>query len=379
MNRTTILCLTCLVALGGCDGDPAPTDAGTTPTDAGPGDVDGGDPDAGPETCGGALCGAGEACVRGVCLATCDEDLSGWDAALAAELTPVHVFCRSADVFGAVVDGATTTVLDVTAAPSATGTELTLASWTADPASAPAPSTIATASVEHDAETYLFPSGYALEGAGGFLFGYTLSDMDFTGAALFATSAGDVTPFDASGNFDAAPVGDGFLVNGLGLEGALATGQGLYHLAPSGPNAAQVVTGIGAFSGGVALTPEYALVGGLDDAYVGHVYVVARGALDAAFAGGPAVTDPLEVRSATGAPIGSAFALVNGRIVLPRYDESFAQVALEAHPIQSWSEIEGLTVGAATDVTSGPTFTSAMPAAGDRILLRFGAGLLLVE
>ncbi|MEZ4338171.1 MAG: hypothetical protein R3B82_16240, partial [Sandaracinaceae bacterium] len=306
-------------------------------------------------------------------------DLSGWDAALAPELTPVHVFCRAADAFGTSVEGTTTTILDVTASPTATGTDLSLAAWNADPASAPSPTTIATASVTHDASTFLFAGGYVLAGAGGYAFGYTLSDMSFTGAVLFATSAGDVTAFDATGNFDVAPTPGGFLVNGLGLEGAGASGQAVYHLAPSGPTAAQIVTGIGSSSGSVAITADYALVGGLDDAYVGHVYSVPRAALDAAIAGGAPIATPFEESGAGGRPIGSAFALVNDWIVEPRYDESFAQVALLAHPIEEWSESAGLTVGASFDLTTGPSFTSALQAAEGRALLRFGGGLLLVE
>lgn len=374
MNRTTMSVLACLCTWA-CDGSPA-TDAGPA-SDASP--EDGAVGDAGPPRCGGAECAAGEACVRGVCLATCGADLAGWDAALAADLAPVHVFCRRADSFGTAIDAEGTRVLDVTASPGAAGTDLVLSEWRADPgAGAPSPTELATATVTHDADTLLFAGGYVVAGTDGVLFGYTLGDATFSGGVLLAEGA-SVTELDATGNFDAAHGAGGFFVNGLGLEGAGATGQALYFLDPAGPTAARIVTGVGSSSGGVALAEDYALVGGLDDAFVGHVHVVSRAALEAAAAGGAAIADPPEVLAAAGGPLGSAFALVHESIVLPRYDASFALEALEAHPVEAWSEAEGATLGAATDLTTGPVFSAAYPAAEGGLLLRFAEGLLLVE
>lgn len=365
---------------GGTDAGVPPLDTGMPEADAGPA-LDAGPEDAGPPLCGGEVCAADEACVRDVCLATCGADLSGWDAALAAGLTPVYTFCRDASAFGVVVDATGARVLDVQAVPTAAGTDLVLSEWRADPAMGqPAPTEIQTASVEHATDTLLFPGGYVVGGDDGVLFGYTLSDATFSGAVLWVDLTPTVTVFDATGNFDAADGGDGvFYVNGLGLEGAGASGQALYALAVAGPTAAQVVTGLGSSSGGVALTDDYALVGGLDDLFVGHVYGVPRAALDAAAGGGAAIADPTEVLTSTGSPLGSAFSLVHGAIVLPRYDDTFALEALEAHLVQSWTDADGATLAPAMDLTTGPTFSGAHAASGAQMLLRFDEGLLLVE
>ncbi|MBX3268625.1 MAG: hypothetical protein KF729_00095 [Sandaracinaceae bacterium] len=365
---------------GGGDAGPMNGDAGPMNDDAGPVGHDAGPMnDAGPPPECEPACGAGEICLRSVCVATCGADASGWDGALAADLAPVRVFCRSASSFGTQIDGTTTIVRDLVATASATGTDLVVSEWEAALSATPTATVLAMASVVHDAETFLFPGGYVAGARGDVVFGYTLSDAGFSGEILHVGAGGALTRLAAPGNFDAARAAAGrFLLNGLGLEGA-GDGQALYVLEPSGPRAARVVTGVGSFSGGVALESEYVLVGGLDDSFVGHVYAIGRAALDAAAAGGAPIADPREATRADGGPLGSAFALVHGAIVVPRYDAMFALEALERHPVLGWSEADGLDVGVAADLTSGGTFSAAHPAAGGRTLLQFGAGLLLVE
>ncbi len=387
MQRIVMLSLTCLWLVA-CDSSTG-TDAGTTPpdadarADAGPTDAgfDAGF-DAGPPLCGGIECGTDEMCVREVCLATCGADLSGWEAALSADLTPVFTFCRTADAFGTEIDATGTIVRDVTAMAMTDGTSLTLAEWRADvSAGQPTPTDISTSEVTHPAELLLFAGGYVVRGATGHLFGYTLNDMASTGAVLHIADDGAQAELDASGNFDAAVLlGDVFLVNSLQLGSTPDTGEGVYSMDAAMSYATRLaVTDLDTYSGGVAVAPEYVLVGSLDDSFVSHLYVVPRAPVEAAvMAGGFPVPDPTEVLY-DGAPLPSAFALINDQIVTTRYDDSFAIEALQAHPVGAYDATTGLTVEAPVDLTTGSTFTSAYAAAGDRMLLRFAGGLLLVE
>ena len=194
---------------------------------------------------------------------------------------------------------------------------------------------------------------------------------------MLLTAAGTSGAIGANGNFDATWLTDQIvLVNGLMIEGATDSGQALYSVDLLGaPVARQIVTGIGSSSGSVAIAGDSVLVGGLDGSFVGHVYVVSRGAIEAAAAGGAAVVvgsgDEVLVG---GNPLPSAFDVVGDLLVTSRYDAGFALEALEAYPITA-----GPTIGTPSDLTTGSTFTAAYAAAADGILLRFAEGLLLVE
>jgi len=393
MERNDLFAIACLCfALVGCDED-AGTDAGPmTGTDAGPmtgadaGPMTGADAgpmtgaDAGPGEDAGPLdpcavvdCAPGHECVRGACVTPCGADVSAWDAALAADLTPVQSFCRDASAFGTSVDGAETTVYDLGSAASATGTDFTLSMWTL---AAPTPAEVATVTAAHDSSVLSFAGGYVVDGgADGVVFGYTLGD--FSGGVFHVAMDGTTTEVAAPGNFDVAHAGDGvFLVNGLGVDGATATGQGVYAIdVDDAFSARMVVAMVGSSSGGIALDADHALVGGLDDAFAGHVWAVPRADLDAAIAGGDPVLGGDEVL-ADGTGLPSAFAWIHGGLVSSRYDMDFDLEALQSHPLM---DTEPPSAGAARDLTSGAAFSGAYPAADGQMLLRFAGGLLLVE
>ena len=382
---------------GGGDAGPTETDAGPMGADAGPmsGDAgpmsdDGGASDAGPGACATA-CASDEACVRGMCVATCGADTAGWEAALAAGLVPLRAFCRVADAFGTLPSGAgRAEVFDVVATATATGTDLVVSAWGASPIDSAPRRELATVSVAHDAGTFLFPGGSVTPSGGGLLFGYTLSDPGVSGEVIHVAADGTVTRYDAPGNFDAATDRPGrFLVNGLGLAGA-GTGQGLYALdtGESPARAQRLLLGdLGSYSGAVAVTDQFALAGGLDDAFVSHVYAYGIGALRAALNDGGDASDARREVLRSGAPLGSAFTVVGEEgaltIVVPRYDAAFALEALEALPIAGFTEASGIELGAAYDLTTGSGFSAVYAAATEpmsgrpTVMLRFAGGLLL--
>lgn len=390
MKRNLVLAIAAsLTALVACDNGPEGTDAGVDSgmmgsdggtdggTDSGPGD-DGGS-DAGPESCDTAGCGTGEVCLRSVCIATCGADASGWDAALAADLAPVASFCRSASAFGTRISGSETDVFDMTTAVSSGGTSFTLSRWIADPTTSPIPSVVGMASALHPSDVSLFAGGYVAASPSGasVAFGYTLGDASFSGEVFEIVTAGGASlSIDATGNFDATWLDDDVvLVNGVGLEGATGTGQALYAADLSGALFRQVVTGLGSASGSVEIVGDSVLVGGFDDSFVGHVYVVARADIETAVGGGATVVvDSSDELLYDGSPLPSAFERVGDLFVTSRYDVAFSLEALQAHPIEA-----GPTLGAPTDLTTGAIFTAAYEAADDRMLLRFAEGLLLVE
>lgn len=399
--RRGALAVGCVLALGalgfaGCDGDEFLDDAGPrvdagpmTEPDAGPGPTDAGPPpdagggDAGLD-CASSGCDTGQTCLRGVCVAHCGADPSGWDAALAARLTPVASFCRSADVIDSAASADLTTVFEMVVTPGGASSMLALSSWDVDPAMAPAPTSIGSLIVTH--ADPLFPGGYiaASPSRDAVLIGYTVSDAGFTGEVFrVMTSDGGELAIAADGNFDAAWVDDTvFLVNGTGL-GAASEGQGLYAgTVGTAITGAQVATGLGDASGSVAVGPDYVLAGGF---FFGdgsnRVYAIARSEVEDVIAGSRAVID-LATEGAEVCPscaLQSAFVLAGGALVVKRFDAMFAQTGLLAFQLTGFDPSSGLSVGAEETLVEGDAFTEALAADGGRVLLRFGEGLLLVE
>ncbi|MEQ9078202.1 MAG: hypothetical protein RLP09_30325 [Sandaracinaceae bacterium] len=378
-------------ALVGCDGETEMMDGGPDLTDAGP--TDAGDPadtgvegdggvDGGMDEDSGVGCGADEAEVRGVCVATCGADTSGWDAALDESLTVVATFCSDAARFGAHA-GDPAQVFTLRSESVAGGTRFDLATFAAMGASEPTESPIGSVMATHAGDVMAFLGGYLAVSpdASRALFGYTVSDSAFSGQVFsVVTMDGAHTDFAADGNFDAAWMSDDtLLVNGMGFDGA-GSGQGLYAARfGSETTTARVGTGLGNFSGGVAVGPDYVLAGGFfDDG--GRVYVVATSAIEAALTtGAPIDFEAVGVRVGEAEMLPSSFDLVNDMIVVQVLTPSFDLDGLRAYPVDAFDATSGITLGAPLDLTSGNLFDVAHEAGSGRMLLEFAGGLLLVE
>lgn len=335
------------------------------------------------DLCASVSCGDGEACVRGVCIATCGADVSGFDAALGAGLVPVASYCRRADARVVRESGATIEVWDVTSSTAGTTTTFTLSRWS--PGETATPDATSIASTTHDtgdASIAVFTGGFLdLDAAGErALFGYTTSETGYPGELFVVTLADEsVARVAAPSSFDAAWIdATHAVVTAAGLAGA-AAGPGAYvgDLAASPASASQAITGLGAYSGSVIAGPSLVIVGGTSDAFEPHVYAVPRASLEAAIAAGA----PLDVTSdaavselvdASGAALPSTFSDVHGRIVTTPYGGPLTSYALES----SGGEV---TLSDARVLATGDTFTDAYAGGAGRILLAHGAGLLLVE
>jgi hypothetical protein len=377
----------------GCDGpvtiadagadDGGPSDDGGLARDAGPGDAgvgaDAGS-DAGPAGCEIDGCGEGEACVRSVCIADCGGDVSGFEAALGAGFVPVAHFCRGPSAFAAREDGGDVTVFDLTAATAGTVTTFSLSRWALDPAT-PTPALAVVGTMTFDAEdtgALAFAGGYLEldpDGAQA-LFGYTTSATGSPGQ-IFRMSLADGTGYKevAPGNFDAAWVdAEHYLVNGFGLA-SLADGQGLYAADLTvADRAVHIGTDFGAYSGSVAVGPTFILAAGVGDDFAGHAYLVPRATYEAALADGtPVDLGALsEVLDPAGAPIGSTFSLVHGRLVTMPY----------GGPITSYAtavEGDAMTLSDPRVLATGVTFTDAIAAGeGQLLLARYDASTFAV-
>ena len=376
-------------ALVGCDGETEMMDGGPDLTDAGPTDAgdaadtgvegDGG-VDGGMDEDSGVGCGADEAAVRGVCVATCGADTSGWDAALDESLTVVATFCSDADRFGT-APGDPTEVFTLRSEPVTEGTRIELARFIAF--GSDAPTVLGNIVVERPSSElflggYLEPNGDASRIALGYTaLGATVPGEVFSVASMDGTQAA----VGADGNFDVAWLSeDTLLVNGLGAEGAGSSGQGLYAVtfSDTGIRAVRVGIGLGDFSGGVIVGPDYVLAGG-NFGGENRAYVVLKARVEGA------VSMPREIDfSAMGVRVPvdgfpSTFDLVNGMIVVQDLSDTFDLVALQAYPVEGYMGTTGLSLGAPIRLTSGNLFDVAHEAGGGRMLLEFAGGLLLVE
>jgi hypothetical protein len=345
--------------------------------------------DAGAEACGDAFCASGEACVRGVCVATCGEDASGWSDALGEGLRPVASFCRAAAARAARVEGETLEVWDLTTTSEATSTTFVLSRWAASSAM---PAVTEVARGVHDtgsADVLVFPGSYlALAPSGGAAaFGYTTTAEGFAGGVFrVQRSDGASAELDAPGNFGAAWLDDDtLLVNGLGLDGEGGE-QGLYAavFAPSGVRIVHVASGLGVASGSVAVTSSMVLVGGYFEGFESRAYALARARVEAVLAGTePTMDVAAGADTAPGIDLVGGFASTFDRagtlLVVAEYDDAFMLTGLAGHEIVSYSAEGGLELAAPLALTRGGTFTSAHEAGAGQLLLAFGSGLLLVE
>ncbi len=323
-------------------------------------------------------CGDDEACVRGVCIATCGGDVSGFDAALGEGLTPVANFCRPASGF-TVRDGGAIEVWDLTSQTEGTSTTLTLSRWALDP-STPTPQPTVVGTVTHDtmdASVSTFPGGFvALDPSGDrALFGYTSTADGYPGTVVVVSDTGATTEIAAPSNFDAAWLdADRFIVSGTGL-GDASEGAGLYvgDATMDPPAASHAVTGLAIYSGSVVVGSSYVVAGSSDDAYAPHDYAITTDAIDAAISGGTALdaaNDAVALVDPDGATPPSTFSDVGARIVTTPYGGPLTSYAVDA------------ASGALSDprvIATGDTFTDAAAAGEGRILLAHGGGFLLVS
>ncbi len=291
----SVLVLAGLWALG-CDGGTTPVDVGADAhvhadggTDGGANDggpVDGGPPDAGPTPCGENFCTDEQACVRGVCVAHCGSDASGWDAALAAGLLPVTSICRPAAARAVHVAGDAVNVWDLTTTTSGTETTFVVSRW---PLAAPVPVEIARTSTDPGADAMLFTGGYLALAPTASLaaFGYTVSPSFDGRVHLVLAGGGTDTDLSAPGNFDAAFLdGSTLLVNGLGVDDVGLGEQGLYAVTTEGGlGFVRVAEGLGDFSGGVRVTDAFVLVGGSFPGFESRTYVIDRALVEDVVAG----------------------------------------------------------------------------------------------
>lgn len=386
---SVLLWASVLALISACDGPSVDPDAGA---DAGPGPVDaGGEDAAAPDATVDCECGSGEACVRGVCLATCGLDGAALEEALSAGLRPVATFCRAAAAYGVHASGDTVTVYDVTSSTDGSTTTLVLSRWALDPsASTPAPTEVATTTHDAAAEGELvFPGGYLeIDPTGArALFGFTTSATGSPGDVVVVTLAdGGVTRLAAPGNFDAAWIdATRFLVNGMGLDDR-AEGQGLYLGELSGtPRALHVLTNMGDYSGSVVATSAYVLAGGVvDGTFESRVHSFSRARLDTAIADEVAIDAGSDgavsaVLDPGGAALSSTFSPLGARLVTTPY----------GGPLTSYAAAEAdgaVTLSDPRELASGGAMTDAMSVGGGRTLLVLfdgatfsPAGLLLVE
>lgn len=332
--------------------------------------------------------GSGEDCLRGVCVDACDADTSAWDESLHEDLRIIATFCRPADAFGTQIDGSESFVVDLTVTEVSDGSELSLHRWMATPGEPPSPSTLNTVLVTHDG--FLAPGQYVTTSPNGrsIAFGYTLVDADISGGifrllTMDGTAEGEIA---ADGNYDAAWLDESvLLINGLGLGAHI--GQALYAVVFDGaePRTLRVGTGIGEFSGGVAVTADYVLAGGYFSDGSNRVFTVPRAAVEAVIAGSSdeilftdadeVVADAVEVDGASA----SSFDLIGDRFITKRYsDPEYEYTGLAMQRTEWSSGGGGLSLGAPEELTTGPAFLDAYPAADGGLFLRFAEGLLLV-
>lgn len=373
--------------LFGCNG-------GTTPTvDGGAGDGGGSDAapiadaggdggaDAGGDageapSCGGTPCGAGHACVRDVCVASCGADASGWDGELAPGLTVIGTVCRSVDAIA--VSGGQ--AYDVTHATSGTTTTFTLSRW-ATGSEAPTVTVVGTASYEAPSGTVMvYGGGYVALSTDGMhaVFGYTTSQVPGYVGGVFdmATGSGTTTEIEADGNFDATfRDATDYFVNG-GLGGA----PGLYAGHAGGMTLEALVTGLGDASGSVHFWAEESLLLAGGSSFGGTTWA------DGSMSGARVVvltetdlasTTPLAANDLPQLDMPSAFALLSGgRAASVHYDASFAVDGIE---VRTLSVTGGaVSVSSPAALVSGGDF-SGITAAGDGAVLAFDGGLLFVR
>ena len=212
------------------------------------------------------------------------------------------------------------------------------------------------------------------------LFGYTTSELGAIGG-IFDVEVGDgsMSELEAAGNFDATWIdANRWIVNGQGLEGAKGTGQGLWLRDREGDSSTQLATEMGAYSGSVEVLEDVIVAGAFGTEWPegspgNRIFVIDRAEALAATAPVSAWDDAVARLEGP-----SGFELLSGsRIASVRYDDSFGIAAFE---VRALTESGGTwTLGAPSDLTTGPDITDVVSLPGDRLLLVHANGVLIVQ
>lgn len=409
LNALAAVALAALLASAACGDNLDPP--GLTPPDAAPGapDVDASGPDAAVadamvEIDAGANCpvfapiacsdsspcaSADEQCIAGACVAACADTPADLADGLGASGTVLANVCVPAPALRAVqVSNAggceQLTAYDVSVAvDDATDiAAFTVERFPIEPdQDIPAANTVGTAEVQLEAGVSLFPSGYlALAPIGTaateVLFGYTLSSAGFPGEVIHLDAGGAPSSLASDGNFGAVWLDDEhYLISGLST-GPLSAGHGLYHVDVSGaaPVVKHIVTGLGDFSGSVAIDRGRGLVivGGFFSDFVSRVFVIPVAEIDAAVA----ADTPLDASDTAAIPrfeIPSDFLLVGRQLV------SFDFTANEYQAREVMVAGDGAVTLAAPVRFAGAPITGLSAVADGGVLLHHAGGSLLVD
>jgi hypothetical protein len=301
----------------------------------------------------------------------------GLDEAL-GEMSVVASFCRPG-LSTLAVDG-DGRVLDVLVTTEGSDATFTLSGW--EPELEQADPEVSNVAAPTLSEMVLVFGGSYLELNGGrAIYGYTTSGDGAPGEVFVVSTAdGSVTRMDAPGNFDAAWLdGTRFALSGLGLTDR-TDGQGIYvaDVSTSPPTVARVASGPGDFSGSIAVTSEYVLVGGtIDVTFENVVYVISRADFDAALSAGETIAIGTDERAVlvTGSgaePLSTTFALVDGRFVSLPYTG-----AITAYDVAF--DGTSLTLSSPEVLGMAPTFKAAVSAGSGQLYLLHDNGVILVE
>jgi hypothetical protein len=326
-----------------------------------------------------------DVCFRSACVDLCGADKTTLDDALDESVAILAHFCRrgaAAGVRSSSIGGCSRkAVFELRAETDDPAREVTytVERFLVDATSSAPPATVVgTATSTFGAGASSFVGSYLATdaAAGSVLFGYTTTE-GFAGEVLAMDIAtGEVTGFQAPGNFDAAWIEPGtFLVNGLGALGAEG-GQGLYWVDDTGaePDAVQVFAGPGDASGSVAILEDdgLVLVGGFDFEAGDQIAAVSLEALRDAAETGAGPLDPTSdgVQLLT---FPSSFEWLGDRL---------ATFDFEASALETWSlDVSAtgeVTVGGPLELARAP-FSRAVAAGGDEALLIHRDGTFLAR
>ena len=324
--------------------------------------------------CSATNCTGAHACVRGVCVATCGGDLSGFGAALATGLVVEGTVCHTP----AALSYAGGQMYELTNATTGRVTTFTLSRWTPGTAM-PTLTTIGTAQYTAAASsTMVFTGGYVAVAPDQMhvLFGYTTNLAGYVGGVFdLATGSGTATQVPAASNYDADFTDATHYV----VNAAPSTGQGVYRASTSDTALTKVVSHVGDASGDVALWSAggVVLAGGnafatpWPDGMMGDRVLVLDPAMLAS------ATTPIDGATVQHLVMPSSFELISGdRAASVHYDSSFAVDAIDARALTHTGST--VMVGAPMHLATGTLFTG-VTSAGASIVLTFANGLLFVH
>lgn len=331
---------------------------------------------------------ADEDCVAGVCVATCGQDISGLAAALGDDITVLGNLCVTPALDGVHLgetDGCEViTAYSLTSETDSNGDlGFTLTRFTLEAnMPMPAESPVGSVTVDIPDGVSAFAGSYLAIAPGPAgndtaLFGYTTSAAGFAGEVV-ALDTGDGTSdaLSANGNFDVDWIDDSrYLINGQAADSA-EDGQGLYVVDVSGaaPSATHVVTGLGDFSGSVAVDRERGLVfagGVFSDGFVNRVFVIPLTEIEAAVSSGT----PLDASGTTAIErfeIPSSFEIVADSFI--SFDFGTSEFHARSFTIGG---DDSVTVGSPALFVQSP-FNGVTAIGSDRALLHHSGGSLLI-